>query len=260
MKILFILIITFLLMISISKSQVVDVNIKEVTRVETTNIDYNSTVTDGKPFKMNVELFNSGSVGYKARIRLDISDKDNLIFTGWSDERNFVPGTREIYDLYWYPSNFKGKFKASIRVYFANEINKIKEINFEVKTSNKSQENIFEILDFRTYDDEVVFLLKTNKTVENIIITPSNYTSGWVFEQSKIDKLNSGNIKIIDLKYEPTLWKEGDVSFKIFTEDGKYYTSKSFTLKKETSFWKHIYGIINSLRVFFNIQSVFNKY
>jgi len=251
MKFLLILIVLFFLIINISKSQVIDVNIKEVIEVEATRIDYNSTITDGKPFKVNIELFNPGSTGYNARIRLDIFDKDNLIFTGWSDEKQFFPGNRKIYDLYWYPSNVKGKFKASIEIYFANEINKIKPINFEVKPSEKLPENIFEIIDFRTYDDEVVFLVKTNKTVENIIFMPSNFPTGWIFEQAKINELENDSIKIINLKYEPSLWKENSITINIFTEDGKYYTSKSFTLKRENSFWKHIYGIINSLRVFF---------
>jgi hypothetical protein len=186
-------------MLSVLKAQTIDVNIKEVTRVEATTLNYNSTISDGKPFKLNIELFNSGSTGYKARIRLDIFDKDNLIFTGWSDERQFFPGNRETYDLYWYPPNIKGKFKASIEVYFAHEINKIKQINFDVKSSSKSQENIFDILDFKTYDDEIVILVKSNKTVENIVFMPSNYVNNWIFEQKKINKLENGKLKIINL-------------------------------------------------------------
>jgi hypothetical protein len=251
MKFLIILIVSFFLILSISNSQLVGVNIKELIRVEATKIDYNSTINDGKPFKVNIELFNSGSTGYEARTKLDIFDKDNLIFSGWSYEKDFFPGNRKFYELYWYPANVSGKFKASIAIYFANEINKSKQINFEVKTTKKSPENIFEILNFRTYDDEVVFLLRANKTVENIIFVPSNYPSGWIFEQNKINKLGNGEIKIINLKYEPTLWKESDVTISIFTEDGKYYTSKSFTLKRETSFCRYIQGIINDFRVFF---------
>ena len=119
MKFLFVLIVSFFLMFSLSKAQVVDVTIKEVVEINITNIDYNSTITDGKPFKVNIELFNPGSVGYTARIRLDIFDQDDLIFTGWSDEKHFFPGNRGVYDLYWYPSGLEGKFKASIRIYFA---------------------------------------------------------------------------------------------------------------------------------------------
>jgi len=250
LKFLIILIVSFFLILSISRAQEIEVNIKEVIEVEALDIDYNSTITDGKPFKVNIELFNSGSIGYKTRIRLDIFDQDDLIFTGWSYEKYFFPGNQEIYDLYWHPSNLEGKFKASIKIYFANEIKKIKPIKFEVEPVKKTPENVFEILDFRTYDDGVEFLVKTNKTLEDIAFVPSNYPTGWIFEQTKIDKLESGSIEIVDLRYEPSLWKESDVTINIFTEDGKYYTSKSFTLKKETFFWKHVYRIINGLRVF----------
>lgn len=251
MKFLSILIISFFLILSTSRAQVVHVNIKEVIEVEVTRIDYNSTITDGRPFKVNIELFNSGSVGYKARIRLDIFDQDNLVFTGWSDEKHFFPGNQKTYDLYWYPLNVGGEFKASIRIYFANEIKKVKPIKFEIRPAEETPENVFEILDFRTYDEEVEFLLKTNKTLESIVIVPSSYPTGWIFEQAKINKLESGSIKIINLKYEPSLWKQTDVTINIFTEDGEYYTSESFTLKRETFFWKHVYRIINALRVFF---------
>ena len=251
MKFLPILIVSFLLILSISRAQEVDVNIKEVIEVEATKVDYNSTVTDGKPFKVNTGLFNPGSIEYKARVRLDIFDQDKLVFTGWSDERHFFPGNQKIYDLYWYPLNSEGNFKASIRIYYANEIKKIKPIKFEVIPIKQTPENVFEILDFRTYDEEVEFLLKTNKTLGNIVIVPSYYPISWVFEQDKIGELESGSIKIVNLKYEPSLWKESDVTVSIFTEDGEYYTSQSFSLKRETFFWKHIYRIINGLRVFF---------
>jgi hypothetical protein len=253
MKFLIILILSLFLILSISKAQVVDVNIKEVTRVETTRLDYNSSIADGKPFKLNIELFNSGSIGYKNRVRLDIFDKDNLIFTGWSEENDFFPGNRKMYDLYWYPSDYKGKFKASIRIYYANEIDEIKKISLDVKPFKKSPESIFEIIDFKTYEDEIVLLLKANKTVENIIVVQSNYPTGWIFEQYKINKLGKGDIKIINLKYEPTLWKDSNVIINIFTEDGKYYTSKSFTLIREPTSWKYFYGIINDLRVFLKV-------
>jgi len=252
MKFLFILIISFILILGVSKAQTVGANIKEIIEVETTRIDYNSTITDGKPFKVNIELFNSGSVGYKARIRLDIFDQDSLVFTGWSYDKYFFPGNRGIYDLYWYPSNSKGEFTASVRIYFANEIKKIKPIKFEIKPAEKTPENVFDIIDLRTYDEEIELLVKTNKTIENIAVIPYAYPNGWIFEQTKINKLQSNKIDIANLKYEPSLWKESGVTINIFTEDGQYYTSKSFTLKREVSFWRHFYKIINQLRVSLN--------
>ena len=68
------------MILSILKAQQIDVNIKEVLEIEDTSIDYNTTITDGRPFKVNMELYNSGSVGYNARVRLDIFDKKRLIF------------------------------------------------------------------------------------------------------------------------------------------------------------------------------------
>jgi len=228
------------------------VDIKEVVDVEATTIDFDPTIQDGKPFKVKVELQNTGSIGYKARVRLDILDQDNLIFTGWGDEKYFFPGNQKIYDLYWYPLNIEGELKALIIIYYANEMKKVKLVKFEVEASEKSPENIFEILDFRTYDDEVEFLLKTNKTVENVIIIPFGYPTGWIFEQVKVDELESGSVKIVNLKYDPSLWKETSVMFNMISEDGKYHASESFTMKRENSFWSNVYKIIHNLRVILN--------
>lgn len=251
MKFLLFLMISLFLILSLSKAQVVDINIKEIVKADTINIDYNSTLTDGRPFKVNMELFNSGSVGYNGRIRLDIFYGDDLVFTGWSHEKYFFPGNQEVYNLYWHPSDVEGKFKASIRIYHGNEIKKIKPIKFEIKPTEKTPEDIFEILDFRTYDEEVKLLIKTNKTFENVVIVPSDYPNDWIFEQTKIDKLESGNVKIISLRFQPSLWKEDDVTIHVFTEDGEYHTIRSFELKKETTFWKYYYKIIHDLRVLF---------
>ncbi len=251
MKFLFVLLVSFFLILSVSKAQMVDVNIKEIIEVEATRIDYNSTITDGKPFKVDIELFNSGSVEYKTRIRLDILDQDNLIFTGWSDERYFSPGNQKIYNLYWYPLNVEGEFKASVRIYYANEIKKTRPIKFEIKPGEKTPENVFEILDFRTYDDEIEFLVKSNTTTENIVFIPSDYPATWIFEQTKINKLDNDNIEIINLKYEPSLWKRTNMTINIFTEDGNYYSSESFALERETFFWRYVYKMIYGLRVFF---------
>jgi hypothetical protein len=252
MKFLFALSISFILILGISCAQVVDISIAEVIEIEIKDIDYSSTITDGKPFNVKVELYNSGSIGYKARIRLDIFDHDDLVFTGWGDEKHFVPGNQKIYDLYWYPSDLEGEFKTSIWVYYANEIKKIKPIKFQVKPTEETPGDILRILNFRTYDEEIEFLLKGNKSLENIIIVPSNYPTGWIFEQTKIDKLESGSIEIVNLKYEPSLWKSSDVTINVFTEDGKYYTSKSFSLERETNFWMNFYKMINTLRTLIN--------
>ena len=86
-----------------------------------------------------------------------------------------------------------------------------------------------------------------------MIIIPSGYPTGWILEQVKIDELDSGDVRIVNLKYEPSLWKETNVMINIISEDGKYHASELFRMKKETAFWKNVYKVINNLRVLLKI-------
>lgn len=253
MKILIISVILFFLVLSFSQAQIIDVNIKKVVDIEMNGIDFNSTIKNGKPFKINTEFYNTGSVDYKARVRLNILDEDKLIFTGWAAEKYFFPGNRKIYELYWYPLNTKKNLQAVVMVYYANETKKVKTIKFEVEPSKETPENIFKIVNFRTYEDEVEFLLKTNETVKNVIIVPSSYPVDWIFEQVKMDELKSGSVNLIKLKYQPSEWEEINVTINIFSEDGKYYTNQSFIMKRETALWHSIYTMVNNLRAFLGI-------
>ena len=221
-------ILIFLLIVSLSSTQKISVNVGEVLRAEVSDIEYNSSV-DGI-FKIRFQLYNSGSTGYKARARLDVFNDSELVFTGWSEEKSFIPGTRETFSLYWLPPQ-KGRFLAKLRVYYADEIEKIRTIRVEVKNVSSLLKN-FEITDLKTYSDEIKFKLKSNKSLKNVLIIPSDYPLGWVFEQKRIEKIDKDEIKDITLGYKPSLWKPSGITLKIVTEDGKYASSEHFSLKR----------------------------
>jgi hypothetical protein len=68
--------------------------------------------------------------------------------------------------------------------------------------------------------------------LENVVIIPSNYPQGWIFTQKRVNELK--NEEIIELEYEPTIWKPTEVVIHAFTEDGEQYASKSFFMERQT--------------------------
>jgi hypothetical protein len=195
--------------------------------------------------RFQIEFYNVGSVAYKARIRLDTNDSQN-VFTGWSDEKSLMPGDRNSYDIYWY-TNSTGNFSAKAKVYFANEIFEQK-FNVEKKTSSFS-ENVFEITNFRTYDNFIVFDLKSNQDAKNVVVIPTNMPIGWIFEQKKIDSLNRGATKNIVIQYYPSVWTLKNVTLMIASDEGRYYSEKTFELSKETGILWFFHYFIDRLKM-----------
>jgi len=243
--------IVLILMFSIINAQVIKIGVKETIDKEIGPISYNQSVIDG-PFKVSFELFNTGSTGYKTRVRLDVFKENSLVFNGWSKEYSLNPGVRSNFEIYWYPLNLTGDFTGRMRVYYANEIEDLDPIEFEIK-NEIVPEDVIKITDFRTFEEEVVFEISSSQNLDNVIIIPSNYPLGWIFELKKIGKLNRIERKDVELHYEPTLWKSSDVTINVITEDGKYYTSESFTLERAGLLRQFLYDFSKLLSRYLSI-------
>jgi len=246
-KILFVISILFL--ISIVSAQKIDVSIAEDLNVSISSLSYPEI--NNNIFKLTTELFNRGSIGYKVRERLDVFNQSKVLYTAWSREEPLVPGTRSVFNIYWYEPNKTGNFTGRLRVYYENEI-KESEIEFEVKDLSITQD-IFEISNFRTYDDYIKFSLKSPQTVKNVIAFVSDHPMGWIFEQAKIENLDQNDKISVYIPYQASLWTPSEIKVSIVTEDGKYYSSKSFTMVKEGGLIMYINYLIDAIKVLLNI-------
>lgn len=242
------MLLAFLLVFSASKAQEIRVGVKEVLKINSTAFNYTKTsyVFCGKQ-----EVFNSGSLGYKARARIDIFNDSETVFTGWSEEKTLAPGMRDILEVCWFEPNASGKFLGRLRVYYANEI--LEKEGFEFNKIKRSSEDIFLIEDFRTYDNHVRFSIKPLKTVESVIVFPSDYPSSWVFEQKKIDKIEKNDRISVELPYKADFWFNHSVKINVVAENGSYYSSKTFGLKKEEGIMKYINMLIDRIKVVFDL-------
>jgi hypothetical protein len=218
-----------LLLPSLAYAQIISVGIAEVLKIEILGLEYNSVIESGEPLKVSFELSNIGSIGFRARARLDIFNQSNLLESVWSSEEDFPPSKGYRFNLY-YPINSEGKFKARVRIYYANEIEEIKSFDFRVKKII-TPEKVFEITSFTTYEKEIEFILKSNRTLENILIVPF-CPRAWVCEQKKLGSIKANETTKVTLFYEPSLWRESSIKINVFTEDGKYATTENFTMRR----------------------------
>ena len=247
MKALIPILLMFLALFAV-KAQMIEIGIQEVLQGNISALLYNQT---SHLVHFQVEFFNSGSVDYKARARIDIFKGSRLLYTGWSDEREFWPGARESFDLFWYPSNLSGDFKARIRIYYAGEIAE-RVINFSIQQLPKPQ-SIFQMLDFRTYDEWVKLSIRSQKSVEGVVLIPSGFPRGWVFEQAKLKGLEEGKRKTAYIKYEPAIWRPVEVKIYAISQDGKFVSFQTFKLEREKGLLKYVRFFLDYLKDMLNI-------
>jgi len=205
----------------------------------------------GGVLKILPEFYNTGSVAYKARARLDVLNSSDLIFTGWSKEETLMPGERKNFEIYWFSPEAFNNLTANIRVYYGREIF---EYSMPLDIGNIStQEDVFQIKSFRAYDDYIKFQIRSDKGSEDVLVIPKDYTDGWVFEQSKIGKISQDRNTEVMIKYEPTVWMSQEISLEVVTADGKYRSVKQFQLEKETGLLKYVHYLEDRIRLLLNL-------
>ncbi|MFH0929010.1 MAG: hypothetical protein V1818_01485 [Candidatus Aenigmatarchaeota archaeon] len=217
----------FLLLICTAYAASVEVGISEVMEGKLISLSHDNATNI---VKFSAEFYNTGSVPYKTRMKTEIIKGDETVFNGWSDEKDFMPGDKRMFETYWHATT-SGAYSVKLKAYFGNEIKEYKKVDFVVGSVADS-EDVFAIENFRTYDDYVLFDVVSNEDVENVIIMPSGYTAGWIFEQKTIDNLTKNSSKYVMIKYKPTLWSRSAVKMSIVSDDGKYYTEESLEMKK----------------------------
>jgi hypothetical protein len=245
-KIVLILIICLLFLIRIAYSSLIEVGINETIKGNVSSITYDN---NSNIVKFSIEFYNTGSVGYKDRIKIEIFDNEDLIFSGWSQEKDLMPGERKSFDIYWY-NNKTGKYFAKLKSYFGNEILEYKEFEFSIGRSTKPEDN-FEIKNFRTYDNFIIFDVDSKEDSHDVVIIPQQYTSGWIFEQKEIGNLTKNGSKLVVMNYYPSLWTPSNVSLAIVSDGGKYYTEGTLEMKKNEGLTGAFFYVVDRLRIAF---------
>ncbi len=225
-------------------SSAIEVSIAEEIKGKISSINYDNF---SNIVKFSIEFYNTGSVPYKARVKSEIFNGDEVVFNAWSQEKDFMPGDKKTFDIYWH-TNDPGKYYTKLKAYFGNEIKKYEKFEFLVNNTFETK-NIFSIKDLRTYDNYIIFDVQSAEDVENVIVMPTNYIYGWIFEQKKIEKMAKDSSKLVILPYYPSLWKPSNVKLVVVSDGGKYYTEKLVRMEKKGSLAGFFYYIVDSIRI-----------
>jgi len=221
----------------------IEVKVPKDVEGKISSFTYNSSLN---LLKFQIEFYNIGSIAYKTRIRIDIFNDSQWLFTGWSVEKSLMPGERKNFEIYWY-TNLTNNFTANVRSYFANEISEQK-YNVE-KNASILPQSVFEIKNFRAYDDYIIFDIVAKENSRDVIVIPSDFPFGWIFEQKKIDFINKDVRKTVVLQYQPTVWLPENLKLAIVSDEGRYYTGGNFELRKETGILWFVFYVIDKLRI-----------
>lgn len=178
--------------------------------------------------RFSIESYNTGSVGYEPRVRLDLY-KDGDKFTAWSGRGESMPGDRENFRLYFF-DNDGGEYDARVRVYGANEIF---EQWFKVDKPAVQTSSNFRIENARTYNEFVMFDLVSDRAASDVVVMPSDYPTGWVFEQKELGGMKPGQKKTVKIAYEPSIWREANVTITVASKDG-FADSSQITMVRKT--------------------------
>ena len=225
-----------LILVPAACSTSIEVNVIELLD---TNVKYiDCCMLNSNVMSASYDVFNTGSVAYAARIRLDIMDGAKKVTSIWSSESLLNPGERDTINMYWYEPEDK-TITASARLYRAYDIVDIGNITWVFNDASTSYDAI-DIEKIRVYDDKIKIKITAKNDTEKIIIYPVKYTAGWLFEQNVIEDVIAGKSRTIYMNYDAGVFREAEITLVAVSEDGKYYGENTFLLKKETGIRKWI--------------------
>lgn len=232
----------FLLCITAILAIEVSVEVRGVIRGRKAYLEFNETSINIQRIMMDWE--NIGSVGCKVRMRIDVFNSTDQLYTGWSPEEPLEAGDHTLLTTYWIPSN-PGNYSANITVYHCNRMFFVDTINFSMIMRNFTEMPAR----VRVNSDEhnIIFEVKAMENIDDIVLIPSNYPLGWVLESKKISGIKKGETKRIKLGYEAEIWKPRQVTFDMVTEDGRYKVTKTFTLKKGKNYGEIVFLALSLL-------------
>jgi hypothetical protein len=219
----------------------VDVNIPETIKGVSQYISY-ERIVDAKPQQFLMDWENQGSVSCRARMRMDVLMEDNLVYTGWSEEKAIEPGDHSEFQLYFYP-NITGNYTATIFAYYCNTIEELKNASFSAyvpgsedketrEASNASAPAPFEIKTSNT-NGSVEFRIRSKTTLSELLIVPAKYPLGWIAEPKKTGEITAGEEMTVDVPYVPSVWKPAQIAYDVSTLDGRYHETVSVTLSEQ---------------------------
>jgi hypothetical protein len=198
-----------------------------------------------------IEYYNTGSIPYKARVRLDIINSSgngnggDSVFTAWGQEKPLMPGDKDLITIYYY-TNSSGKLLIRVRLYYGMEYS---DKYFIVEKKTASNSNPYNDTDsayvsgIRTYDDYIVADIHSIRDVKGLVLIPKDFPSGWIFPQVRIGDLMKDSDATVIIPYSPSLFVQRGVVMQVASIDGFTASERDFVMAKE-------HGVVGLVRLF----------
>lgn len=179
-------------------------------------------------YSISIELYNSGSIAYIAKTRIDLFENGKKAFTTWGVSRIMIPGTKETIELHALAGR-TGNFTPRLRIYFANELLEkwYPERNIEVS----ERQGAFAFSGISAGKDHVEFDIKSDRDAD-VILIPDSYPPGWEFPYSHI-QLKANQTETERMSFNPDVIKDTEISLIAVSTDGMLMDSQKFHVKAE---------------------------
>jgi hypothetical protein len=196
------------------------------------------SVANNTPQKFLVVWENTGSVGCSFLMRADIYQRIDgrlvPLHTSWSKETPIEPGGAGNLEAFWYP-NRTGDFSVETSLYYCNFLSDGPQANFSILKFARPASLPGEIR-AESDVDYVDFIVNPTEDISSLVIVPSSYPTGWVFESGEWSGIEKGKEARLRLGYSAQIWKPSNVSFDVVSSDGRYRQSVVVKISKREEF------------------------
>ncbi len=192
--------------------------------------------------KFTVQWYNSESVSCESRMEFRIYEEGGETYeTVWSGSREMFPGSSDHFEAYWLPGK-TGNYSVKLVIHHCQDYFESEMIEFSVESLASLQEAIA-ISAENIPGSRIRIELSSESDIGNVAVIPSGYPMGWVFSGENVEL--AGGKAVLEMEYDPSIWREEKVDLQAVSLDGKYSSGKiEFALEEEKYFWeKHGYTL-----------------
>jgi len=193
--------------------------------------------------KFLVQWYNSESVSCLSRMEYRIEKNGEFVDVVWSDEKEMAAGISRHFEAYWPPEE-KGNYSATLVIHHCHNTIKSEPFNFSVVSVGEPKEKI-EIKVINIPERKIEVTLKSESDLNNVLVVPTNYPLGWIFNGEKLESLKAGEETKVVMEYEPSIWMEETVNLQAVSLDGEHSSEEiEFNLVEKEYFWdEHGYSL-----------------
>ncbi len=237
-------------LLSVSSVYGTAVNVNVAEHLGTISKEIDCCALDDKVMTASFDVFNSGSIAYAARVRVDMFDDENdaKITSIWSEGLELNPGQRDSISLYWYEPSDTTR-TAKVRLYRGYDILNLEDITWVFNGSGLSENSeslvgsdklggTINFEDVRVHDDTIKFKMTADDDIGKIIVYPIRYKDGWIFEQTVVVDVIADKPQTAYVNYDTELFYENEIKLIAVSSDGRYYGEQMVLLKRESGIRK----------------------